>query len=80
MWMKGCIPLGQFIDDIGNKLDLGVWEDNRDGEPSFAVVYGDVGHQYISGILSLYKEQGNRTDYQDETIKRYNEYKKENKE
>ena len=51
-WMKGCIPLGQFITESEYKLDLGIWEDPHDGKPSFAIVYGDAGHQYISQMVS----------------------------
>ena len=71
MWMKGCIPLGQFVSDSGHKLDLGGWEDPHDGEPSFAIVYAPEGHQYISGAFRSYKLGSH--DYQDETIKRYND-------
>ena len=80
MWMKGCVPLGQFINESGHKFDLGIWEDVRHGEPSFAIVYGSEGSQYISGELSVYARMGalkansELNDYLNETVKRYNEY------
>tara|TARA_R110002051_G_scaffold5295_2_gene27760 strand:- start:1874 stop:2179 length:306 start_codon:yes stop_codon:yes gene_type:complete len=82
MWMKGCIPLGQFITESEHKLDLGIWLNPSNGNPSFAIVYGDEGHQYISGTLSQYSKSGAieadnpKNDYFNETIKRYNEYLK----
>ena len=82
MWMKGCIPLGQFVTKRGYKLDLGIWEDHRNDYPSFAIVYGDEGNQYISGLLSVYERSGaldtdsDLNDYYNETVKRYNEYLK----
>ena len=83
MWLKGCIPLGQFVTEGGHKLDLGIWEDHRNGTPSFAIVYGDEGNQYISGLLSVYERSGaldrdsNLNDYFNETVKRYNEHLEE---
>tara|TARA_Y100001951_G_C11039301_1_gene129328 strand:- start:14 stop:286 length:273 start_codon:yes stop_codon:yes gene_type:complete len=75
MWLKGCIPLGQFVCEIGNKLDLGMWLNPHTGSPSFAIVYGPEGHQYISGLLEIYhSNQSHKEDYFDETVKRYNEY------
>ena len=85
MWMKGCIPLGQFVTDSEHKLDLGVWLNPNDGEPSFAIVYGDEGSQYISGELNVYERSGaldkdsNLNDYFNETIKRYNKHLEEKK-
>ena len=83
MWTKGCIPLGQFItidkdSKRKHKLDLGVWLNPNNGNPSFAIVYGDEGHQYISGSFRMY-ESGipKQQDYFNETIKRYNEYLRE---
>ena len=82
MWIKGCIPLGQFITKSGHKLDLGIWENPRNGNPSFAIVYGEEGNQYISGTLNQYSRSGAfeadnpENDYFNETIKRYNEYLK----
>ena len=83
IWMKGCIPLGQFINESGHKFDLGVWEDVRYGNPSFAIVYGSEGSQYISGELSVYARSGaleansELNDYLNETVKRYNKYLKD---
>ena len=85
MWVKGCIPLGQFMTHKAYLLDLGIWENPISGLPSFAIVYGDEGHQYISGTLSQYLRSGATkaddidNDYFNETVKRYNEYL-ENKE
>ena len=85
MWMKGCIPLGQFMTHKACLLDLGIWENPNDGEPSFAIVYGSEGSQYISGLLSVYERSGaldrdsNLNDYFNETIKRYNEHLEETK-
>ena len=78
MWMKGCIPLGKFITESEHKLDLGVWLNPNNGNPSFAIVYGDEGRQYISGSFKMY-ESGvpKQQDYFNETIKRYNEYLKD---
>ena len=75
MWMKGCIPLGKFITESEHKLDLGVWLNPSNGNPSFAIVYGDEGSQYVSGSFRMY-ESGvpKQQDYFNETIKRYNEY------
>lgn len=73
MWTKGCIPLGQFVTDHDYKLDLGVWINPRTGNPSFAIVYGPEGHQYISGQTRLNTHED---DYYKETIKRYSEYLK----
>ena len=79
MWLKGCIPLGKFITESEHKLDLGVWLNPSNGNPSFAIVYGDGGSQYISGSFRMY-ESGvpKQQDYFNETIKRYNEYLREN--
>jgi len=84
MWMKGCIPLGQFVTKRGYKLDLGIFEPERiNGTPSFAIVYGNEGNQYISGLLSVYARSGaldkdsGLNDYFNETVKRYNEYLKD---
>ena len=83
MWLKGCIPLGQFVTNRGHKLDLGIWEDVRHSEPSFAIVYGSEGHEYISGVLDIYARSGeldkesNLNDYFNETVKRYNKYLKD---
>jgi len=82
MWMKGCIPLGQFVtidkdSKRKHKLDLGVWLNPNNGNPSFAIVYGKEGNQYISGSLSHRLELDKHApinDYFLETIKRYNEY------
>ena len=85
MLTKGCIPLGQFVTEGGHKLDLGVWLNPNDGEPSFAIVYGDEGSQYISGELNVYERSGaldkdsNLNDYFNETIKRYNKHLEEKK-
>jgi hypothetical protein len=82
MWMKGCIFLGKFVTERDYKLDLGIWLNPNNGDPSFAIVYGEEGHQYISGNLSVYKRSGaldkdsDLNDYFNETIKRYNEYLK----
>lgn len=77
MWMKGCIPLGQFVTESNHKLDLGVWLNPSNGNPSFAIVYGEKGNQYISGSFRMYKSSTKaleNKDYFNETIKRYNEY------
>jgi len=85
MWTKGCIPLGQFVTHKDYKLDLGVWIDPHNN-PSFAIVYGNEGHQYISGSFRMYKRSGAikaknlDNDYFNETIKRYNEYLKDKNE
>jgi len=82
MWMKGCIQLGKFITESEHKLDLGIWLNPSNGNPSFAIVYGDEVHQYMSGTLSQYSKSGAieadnpKNDYFNETIKRYNEYLK----
>ena len=82
MWLKGYIPLGQFVTNRGHKLDLGIWEDVRHSEPSFAIVYGSEGHEYISGELDIYARSGaldkesNLNDYFNETVKRYNKFLK----
>ena len=80
MWMKGCIPLGQFVTDSEHKLDLGVWLNPNNGNPSFAIVFGKEGNQYISGSLSHHlalDKHAPINDYFLETIKRYNEYLKD---
>ena len=86
-WLRGCIPLGQFVTEGGHKLDLGIFEPDRiNGTPSFAIVYGNEGNQYISGLLSVYERSGaldkdsNLNDYFNETIKRYNKYLKDKNE
>tara|TARA_R110000751_G_scaffold2060_1_gene11155 strand:- start:1535 stop:1822 length:288 start_codon:yes stop_codon:yes gene_type:complete len=80
MWIKGCIPLGQFITESDHKFDLGIWEDPHNGTPSFSIVYGKEGSQYISGSLKFYVGELNKyatiNDYFLETIKRYNKYLK----
>jgi hypothetical protein len=88
MWTKGCIPLGRFVTESDQKLDLGIWIDPRNGDTSFAIVYGDEGHQYISGDFILHLRlkaieenfvlsKSYIQDFYIETIKRYNEYLKD---
>jgi len=82
MWTKGCIPLGKFVTESEHKLDLGVWLNPNNGNPSFAIVYGDEGHQYISGSFKMYKSSTKALkdkDYFNETIKRYNKHLEEKK-
>ena len=73
IWTKGGIPLGQFVTDHDYKLDLGVWINPHTANPSFAIVYGPEGHQYISGQI---RHNQLEDDYYKETIKRYSEYLK----
>ena len=82
MWTKGCIPLGQFVTEGGHKLDLGVWLNPNNGNPSFAIVFGKEGNQYISGSLSHHLKLDKHApinDYFLETIKRYNKHLEEKK-
>jgi hypothetical protein len=87
MWTKGCIPLGQFVtmdkdSKRKHKLDLGVWLNPNNGNPSFAIVFGKEGNQYISGSLSHHLELDKHApinDYFLETIKRYNKHLDEKK-
>ena len=86
-WLRGCIPLGQFVtidkdSKRKHKIDLGVWLNPNNGNPSFAIVFGKEDNQYISGSLSHHLELDKHApinDYFLETIKRYNKHLKEKK-
>lgn len=54
MWTY-CIYLGPYTDDAGNNYDLGV-HINRGNSLSAAIVYGPEDGQYLSGPITLDKE------------------------